>query len=88
MALSKGDNGDEVTTLQNSLIQLGFALDADGDFGTKTHNAVITLQTIFGYDADGVVGPGTHQLIDSQVGYHWNLQVAQKAFKTDAPAQS
>ena len=84
MALHKGSKGSEVTALQQSLVKLGFTLDADGDFGDKTHNAVTTLQTIFGYDVDGIVGPGTAQLITAQVGFGWNLVAARKAFVTPA----
>ena len=58
----------------------GFTLAADGIFGEKTHNAVITMQTIFGYDADGLAGPATLKLLEQQAGYGWNLALAQKAF--------
>lgn len=78
--LKRGSSGDEVRTLQNNLKQLGFAIDADGAFGERTHNSVITLQTIFGYDVDGLVGPATTKLVEQQLGYGWNLQAAQKAY--------
>ena len=55
----KGSEGDEVVELQQELNGLGFELEEDGIFGTQTHNAVITLQTIFGYDVDGIAGPAT-----------------------------
>jgi peptidoglycan hydrolase-like protein with peptidoglycan-binding domain len=78
--LKRGSNGTEVRSLQENLRKLGFSIDADGSFGDRTHNSVITLQTIFGYDVDGMVGPATLKLVDQQVGYGWNLQAAQKAF--------
>jgi peptidoglycan hydrolase-like protein with peptidoglycan-binding domain len=78
--LKKGSQGDEVRQLQSKLKGLGFALESDGIFGEKTHNAVITLQTVFGYDQDGLAGPGTLKLVDQQAGYGWNLEAARKAF--------
>lgn len=78
--LQKGSKGEEVTALQNNLKKLGFSIDADGMFGDKTHNAIITLQTIFGYDVDGLAGPATQKLAEQQVGYGWSLVEARKAF--------
>jgi len=71
--LKNGSRGDEVTTLQGKLNQLGFGLDADGIFGEATHKAVIDLQSMFGYTVDGLVGEGTMGLIDAQIGYGWNV---------------
>lgn len=88
MALRKGENGAAVSELQTNLVKLGFKLNVDGDFGENTHNAVITLQNIFGYDVDGIVGPGTEELIKAQVGYGWNLEAARKAFVTPPAANS
>jgi peptidoglycan hydrolase-like protein with peptidoglycan-binding domain len=83
--LKRGSSGNDVRGLQEGLKKLGFAIEADGSYGERTHNSVITLQTIFGYDVDGLAGPATLKLIEQQVGYGWNLQAAQKAF---AKAQS
>ena len=80
MALKQGSHGQDVSQLQRDLNQLGFELAEDGIFGQKTHNAVITIQTIFGYDVDGIVGPATQKLIHAQAGYGWNLQAARQAF--------
>ena len=60
--LAKGDQGAEVKDLQESLIKLGYnlgSLGADGDFGTKTHNAVKAFQKSVGLTQDGIVGPQT-----------------------------
>jgi peptidoglycan hydrolase-like protein with peptidoglycan-binding domain len=84
--LKKGSEGAEVRALQANLKKLGFPLDVDGAFGEKTHNAIITLQTIFGYDVDGLAGPATVKLVDQQAGYGWNLTAARKAI--DKPASS
>ena len=77
--VKKGSKGDTVKQLQTKLNQLGFKLATDGQFGDATHNAVITMQSIFGYDVDGIVGDGTWKLLDQQVGYKWNLESARKA---------
>lgn len=79
--LKQGSRGDEVHGLQEKLKQLGFAIDADGIFGEKTHAAVITMQTVFGYDIDGLVGPATLKLLEQQAGYGWHLEQARKAYR-------
>lgn len=78
--LKTGISGPEVRTLQTNLAKLGFAIDADGIFGDKTHNAIITLQTIFGYDVDGLAGPATQKLAEQQAGLGWSIVAARKAF--------
>jgi peptidoglycan hydrolase-like protein with peptidoglycan-binding domain len=78
--LKKGSQGDEVKQLQSKLKGLGFSIESDGIFGEKTHNAVITLQTVFGYDQDGMAGPATLKLVEQQAGYGWSLEAARKAF--------
>lgn len=42
--LQKGDRGTKVRELQKLLNEHGFPLTVDGDFGTKTHNAVRAFQ--------------------------------------------
>ena len=79
--LKNGSRGDEVKQMQQTLAKLGFTVEADGIFGEKTHNAVITMQTIFGYDVDGMAGPATLKLLEQQAGYGWNLTAARKAFQ-------
>lgn len=79
--LKQGSRGDEVRTVQDKLKKMGFALEADGIFGEKTHAAIITLQTVFGYDIDGMVGPATLKLLDQQLGYGWNLTAARSAYQ-------
>lgn len=86
MSLSKGSSGDSVRHLQESLNKLGFGLNVDGHFGDKTHNAVITMQTLFGYDQDGIAGPATVKLIETQGGYGWHVEAARKAFRTGGAA--
>lgn len=77
--LKKGSKGSAVVELQQGLQRLGFTIEADGQFGDITHNTVIALQTIFGYDVDGMAGPATQKLVQTQVGYGWNLERARKS---------
>ena len=65
-SLKKGATGPSVVRLQQALIELGY-LDgeADGDFGTKTGNAVVTFQAVNGLSADGIAGQQTQSLLYS-----------------------
>jgi hypothetical protein len=55
----QGSRGPDVVALQERLNELGSQLVADGDFGPKTHAAVVAFQTANGLVADGIVGPKT-----------------------------
>ena len=57
--LQMGSTGDEVRLLQSTLDALGYNLSADGQFGSKTYNAVRTFQNAHGLTVDGIVGPKT-----------------------------
>ncbi|MCI0736630.1 MAG: peptidoglycan-binding protein [Beijerinckiaceae bacterium] len=57
--LQKNDKGDAVRDLQNELIDVGFAVLADGEFGDHTEEAVKDFQERNGLNADGIVGPRT-----------------------------
>ena len=61
--LKRGSSGDDVRTLQELLMLLGYALPecgADGDFGSETEAAVKAYQQKNGLEADGKYGPRTH----------------------------
>ena len=60
-ALSKyGSTGSEVTRIQQRLQELGYNPGAaDGIYGTRTKNAVISFQRDYGLDDDGIAGPKT-----------------------------
>lgn len=59
-ALRIGDRGEDVTALQDRLIDLGYWTGgADGTFGSATQQAVFALQKAAGLDRDGVAGPDT-----------------------------
>jgi hypothetical protein len=61
-AARSGSKGDLVKTLQQGLIDCGFALPnygADGKYGNETSEAVKKLQTENKITVDGVIGPET-----------------------------
>lgn len=72
-ALRKGDTGESVRTLQAALVKKGYGIVADGQFGQKTHDAVIAFQKSVNLVADGIAGnatmtalvPGTSSIIES-----------------------
>lgn len=66
--LKYGDNGSKVTTLQTSLVALGYNTNGiDGRFGAGTQRAVISFQKAQGLTADGLAGTQTLALINSLV---------------------
>jgi peptidoglycan hydrolase-like protein with peptidoglycan-binding domain len=77
--LRQGAEGEAVSQLQESLNQLGFELDVDGNVGAATHHAVVALQVIFAESVAGMVGPATHALIAQQTEAGWNLKAARNA---------
>jgi metacaspase-1 len=57
--LRLGSRGEDVRRLQAALVQHGYTLVVDGDFGAKTVGAVRDFQRNHGLTADGVVGQQT-----------------------------
>lgn len=64
--LEMGDFGEDITSIQTRLVALGFKLDADGEFGPATQQAIKRFQMIKGLEADGKVGPATYKLLMGQ----------------------
>lgn len=61
--LKTGSEGEDVKTLQQYLLRLGYDLGyygADGDFGSATERALTAFQTDQHLDADGEYGEKTH----------------------------
>ena len=54
-----GSKGADVARLQNYLNKYGYKLTVDGDFGTKTQEAVRAYQRNNGLTVDGIVGDKT-----------------------------
>ncbi|MEM9738850.1 MAG: peptidoglycan-binding protein [Pseudomonadota bacterium] len=62
--LKVGDRSEAVRSLQEALLQLGYALGTpDGIFGNQTRRAVIAFQEEHGLGIDGKVGPQTQAAI-------------------------
>lgn len=57
--LFKGETGESVELLQCMLINHGYEIEQDGNFGDETKNAVIEYQKSHGLEADGIVGDNT-----------------------------
>ena len=58
--IRKGDRGDIVMILQQRLINLGYLSGrADGDFGSRTQQALKDYQAVQGLEEDGIAGPKT-----------------------------
>ena len=61
--LKNGSRGTDVKTLQEFLLQLGYALPrygADGKFGAETETALTAFQKKAGVKQDGIYGSETH----------------------------
>jgi len=64
--LRYGDSGDNVITLQNRLIELGYLTGtADGQFGAKTKIALVAFQKANNLVRDGVAGTATQSVLFS-----------------------
>lgn len=62
--LKKGSKGEQVKQLQQKLQKLGYYnAEIDGEYGTKTVNAVKTYQTYYNLISDGVCGPLTNKAL-------------------------
>lgn len=57
--LQWGSKGEDVQDLQRRLVALGYVVQVDGIFGSRTRAAVIRFQQDNGLAADGIVGPKT-----------------------------
>lgn len=67
MKLAKGDYSDEIALAQEKLISLGYLSGtADGDFGSKTEEAVKAFQTANGLTATGIIEQDTYDKLFSE----------------------
>lgn len=58
-----GDMGPEVKEIQEKLVEEGYDIVADGDFGSATEIAIKSFQEVRGLDSDGIVGQMTHKAL-------------------------
>src|SRR4028119_1080833 len=62
--VKQGDRGEQVTTLQKRLQELGyFQGNVTGYFGSMTQEAVIRFQQAMGLTSDGIVGTHTETFL-------------------------
>lgn len=61
--IKQGNRGSVVTELQKLLVNVGYQIKIDGDFGAGTVSAVKTFQTSQGVTPDGIVGDVTLALL-------------------------
>jgi N-acetylmuramoyl-L-alanine amidase len=65
VALKPGDEGKQVTVLQQALKQIGlYSGEITGFFGDLTKKSVMKFQTANALDAVGEVGPKTRDLLN------------------------
>ncbi|MAX51414.1 MAG: hypothetical protein CMH22_05500 [Methylophaga sp.] len=65
LLLKSGTKGDNVKTMQSTLVALGFLDKADGVFGKNTKKAVEDFQKANGLKVDGIAGKNTIKTINS-----------------------
>lgn len=66
LVLRRGDKGDAVLLLQQTLKKLGYlSWEPDGAFGTGTENALKAFQRVNGLTQDGIAGKGTLAILYS-----------------------
>ena len=79
ITLSRGSRGNNVTTMQERLNELGYTVVTDGIFGSRTQNAVIAFQKRNGLTSDGIAGSKTLTRLYSQ-----NAKAAQNTASSPA----
>ena len=62
-AFRMGDQGSEVAEIQGYLIRLGYDVQADGDFGPSTVDAVKSFQESQGLSVNGTVDENTYRVL-------------------------
>ena len=63
IVLKRGATGQDVRKVQRQLVDKGYRLDVDGDFGSKTEAVVKEFQKDKGLSSDGIFGPKTYQVL-------------------------
>ena len=86
--LQQGDNGEWVTYLQQLLLEAGYFVDVDGDFGPGTEEAVQSFQSANELSADGVVGSRTWAALTGTSGGADNSGGGQSADDTGRTSSS
>ena len=66
VSLKKGMKSDSVKWLQWELVQAGFPIVIDGDFGLKTETAVESFQKLYNLKIDGIAGGATRSMLKAK----------------------
>ena len=61
--LKKGCTGQDVKWLQYELVEAGYKLTIDGDFGKNTNSALLKFQKSAKLEQDGKCGPATRKAL-------------------------
>ena len=83
--LQQGDEGKDVTRLQEALIKSGAAIKADGDFGAGTKTAVEAFQRSNNLTPDGIAGPATQKALGVSQEQTQTPQTPQTSPQTPTP---
>ena len=62
-AFEEGDQGTDIAEIQGQLVDLGYDVVADGDFGPATVDAIREFQISQGMEPDGLIGPATYEAL-------------------------
>lgn len=62
--IRRGSKGEAVARLQHLLVELGYTLAVDGDFGPRVEATVRSFQKKNGLTDDGIVGPNTWEELE------------------------
>ncbi|WP_011582052.1 MULTISPECIES: N-acetylmuramidase domain-containing protein [Chelativorans] len=65
--IRSGDRGAAVRNLQILLSAAGYPVSADGIFGAKTQQALLSFQRHHGLPADGIAGPATMKVLQGSL---------------------
>lgn len=79
--LRLGSEGPRVKGLQLRLIELGYHVSADGDFGPATRRQVVAFQADHGLKPDGVVGTKTEAALETAIPLTEQTIVVHEAIK-------
>lgn len=82
-ALSSGDTGKAVVTLQKRLNHYGASLGTDGEFGPNTRRAVVAFQKANQLAVTGEVGPDTAAALSGDSAKRFSLQTQTVDTSTD-----
>ncbi|GAB4073127.1 hypothetical protein GCM10028778_07340 [Barrientosiimonas marina] len=84
--MDQGEQGQEITNLQQQLQNHGYNVSTDGIYGPNVEAKVIRFQNDQGWDADGVVDAPTLNALDSDAATHQpeTMQIKSQTVNNDS----